>query len=166
MKIGHTVYCDMDGVLADFDVGFKQISGGKDPEKTPDSELWSIIKDHGKSEFFRNLPWMAGSKEMWSFITENFLRVKILSATGRSDIEEGGQAALGKTQWLMKNLSTIQEADIIFVPNKHKKRHYSRPGHIIIDDTPVVITEWDAKGGIGILHKSAQTTIGVLRQYV
>lgn len=157
-----TVYVDMDGVLADFDKAFYEISG-LNTDTTSDEQLWSKIESHGKVRFFAELPWMPGSEDMWRFITNNFLHVKILSATGR---DANGQAAKGKTMWLRHHLPHLKESDIILVPNKHKKRHYSKPGDIIIDDTPVVIQEWIHKGGIGILHKSAADTINHLRKYV
>lgn len=159
-----TVYVDMDGVLADFDGYFNQITGLA-TNNIEDSELWSRIDAHGKSRFFSELPWMPGGKDLWQFVIDNFLSVKILSALGRSDVVDG-QTSAGKKAWLRKNIPTLRESDIILVPNKHKKRHYSRPGDIIIDDTDVVIAEWVKKGGTGILHKTAQYTIGKLKQFV
>jgi len=158
------VYVDMDGVLADFDQGVYNITGTS-PDTISEEELWNAINEYGKSKFFSELPWMSGSKEMWNFITNNFLKVKILSALGKSD-KGNNQTAQGKTAWLRHNLPSLRESDIILVENKHRKRHYSRPGDIIIDDTPVVIQEWIKKGGIGILHVSATGTINQLKKYV
>lgn len=158
------VYVDMDGVLADFDRGYYDISG-MNTDAVSDEELWSAIEAYGKAKFFAQLPWMDGSKDMWNFITQNFLKVKILSALGKSDATNR-QTTQGKTSWLRHHLPNLHTDDIILVENKHKKRHYSRPGDIIIDDTPVVIQEWVKKGGIGILHKTAQETISQLKTYV
>ncbi len=158
------VYVDMDGVLADFDRGFYEITGIS-TDNISDEELWARISAHGKSKFFSELPWMDGGKEMWNFIISNFLDVKILSALGKSD-KIDKQTTQGKTMWLRHHLPSLHSNDIILVDNKHRKRHYSRPGDIIIDDTPVVIQEWVKKGGIGILHKTAQETISLLKRYV
>lgn len=163
--VKRTVYIDMDGVLADFDKGFFNISGGKTAENTPDPELWEIIGKYGKVKFFSELPWMPGGQELWGFVTDNFLKVKILSACGRnSDVDK--ETPTGKLTWLRHHLTHLSMDDIILVTNKHKKRHYSKPDDIIIDDTPVVIHEWVKKGGIGILHKDSGETISVLKQYV
>ncbi len=159
-----TVYVDMDGVLADFDRGFYEISGVSS-DNVSDEELWAKISAYGKAKFFSGLPWMPGGKEMWNFIEQNFLTVKILSACGKSD-KIDRQTTQGKTHWLLHNLPSLRSSDIILVDNKHRKRHYSKPGDIIIDDTPVVIQEWVKKGGIGVLHKTAQDTIGQLKRYV
>lgn len=159
-----TVYVDMDGVIADFDHGFIEIAG-MSPESVDDNELWSRISARGKSRFFSELPWMPGGQELWQFVTQNFLQVKILTALGKSDAQDK-QTSTGKRQWLQKNIPDLQDSDIIMVPNKHKKRHYSKPGDIIIDDTESTIHEWNKKGGIGILHRTASETLSKLRPYV
>jgi len=159
-----TLYCDMDGVLADFKEHFKQLFNREDTQ-TPDIELWALIENYGKSKFFSGLPWMPGGQELWKFVTSNFMRVKILSAVGRTD-KIDGQASTGKKAWLMKHISNLSEKDIILVDNKRKKRYYSQPGDIIIDDTPIVIDDWLGKGGIGILHTSVEKTISELNNYL
>ncbi len=100
-----------------------------------------------------------------AFTTDNFLRVRILSALGKSN-KIDNKTSLGKLAWLRHNIPSLQLDDIILVENKHKKRHYSKPGDIIIDDTPLVIQEWIQKGGIGILHRTADDTITKLKQYI
>lgn len=169
MKIRH-IFVDMDGVLADFE-GFYEKMFGKnvnikhEPFNLPDEELWGNIDKYGKSKFFENLPWINGSKEMWDFVVKNFVRVKILSALGKTD-KIDKQTSQGKYAWLSHHLPELRDQDIILVENKHRKRHYSRVGDIIIDDTPVVIQEWRHKGGTGILFESAGKTIEELKKYV
>lgn len=127
--------------------------------------MWARIGAYGKAKFFSELEWMAGGKELWQFITNNFLKAKILSTLGKSD-KIDKQTTQGKLTWIRHNIPSLQMNDIILVDNKHKKRHYSKPGDIIIDDTPIVVQEWVQKGGIGILHKTASNTIAELNQYV
>ena len=112
------------------------------------------------------MPWVPGSKEMWNFITDNFLNVKILSALGRSDKVDGGKTAKGKLAWLRKTIPSLKETDILLVPNKHAKKHYAKPSDILIDDTEGNIKDWESKGGIGILFKTPKDTIIKLREYV
>jgi hypothetical protein len=163
-NINRVVYCDLDGVLVDFSRGFYDITG-RTSDSVQDQELWAAIDAHGKAKFFSELDWTSGGQEMWSFINENFLRVKILSALGKSD-KIDRQTTRGKLMWLRSNAPELQLDDIILVENKHRKRHYSKPGDIIIDDTLVVIEEWNQKGGIGIFHETASNTIAKLKQYV
>lgn len=159
-----TVYVDMDGVLADFDKRLHDITG-RTSDKVQYQELWAAIDAHGKAKFFGELPWMPGGKELWNFVTNNFLKVKILSALGKTDRIDK-QTTQGKLVWLRHNIPALQLDDIILVQNKHRKKHECKPGDIIIDDTLVVIEEWNKKGGIGILHRTAAETIAKLRQYV
>ena len=159
-----TVYVDMDGVLADFERGIQDITG-RSINNIKDPEMWAAIDAYGKAKFFGELQWVTGGKELWSFVTNNFLKVKILSALGKTDHIDK-QTTQGKLQWLRHNIPDLQLDDIIFVQNKHSKKHYCKPGDIIIDDTPTVIEEWIKKGGIGILHRTTSETISKLRQYV
>ena len=157
-----TCFVDLDGVLANFDRGFYEITG-KDSENVQDQELWAAIDAYGKARFFGELPWMPDGKELWNFVSSNFLKVKILSALGKTDND---LTAKGKLQWLRHNIPTLQLDDIILVKNKYKKKHYCKRGDIMIDDAPIVIDEWSKKGGIGILHKTTQDTINILKKYV
>jgi 5'(3')-deoxyribonucleotidase len=158
------IYVDMDGTLCDFEGHFQKISN-LNIKSVSDDELWKTIESYGKDKFFSELPWLSGSRDMWNFATQNFLHVKILSALGKSDIVDN-QTTQGKKSWLNKHLPDLREDDIILVQNKHKKRHYSKKGDIMIDDTYIVIQEWIKKGGVGILHKTSIDTINQLRRYV
>ena len=159
-----TVYVDMDGVIADFDKSFQEITG-RTSDSVQDQELWAAIDAHGKAKFFSELLWMPGGQELWKFVTDNFLKVKILSALGKSD-KIDKQTTQGKLVWLRHNIPALQLDDIILVQNKHRKKHYCKMGDIMIDDTPTVIDEWSKKGGIGILHRTTKETINILKKYV
>ena len=45
----------------------------------------------------------------------------------------------------------------------HDGSHFGRP-NVLIDDFPQNIKEWDAAGGIGILHTSAAESIKRLKE--
>lgn len=156
------VFVDIDGVLADFMKGWSSISNGVKPEDITTKAFWKIINSVGKDKFFYFLPWMPDGKELWSFISNNFINVKILSSLGVPD----KLTIKGKFLWLNKNIPELTEEDIILVPDKHKKQQYSGPGRIIIDDTESNIVEWNSKGGIGIWHKNARDTIKRLQKFI
>lgn len=159
-----TIYCDMDGVLANFKGHYQELFG-KNPDTTPDPELWNDINTHGKAKFFEELPWMPGGQELWKFMTDNFMRVKILTALGKTD-KVDKQGSRGKRAWLAHHIPNLMDKDIKMVINKHQKQWYSRPGDIIIDDTPLVIDEWNAKGGTGILYQNANQAITELKKHL
>ena len=123
------------------------------------------IDAYGKSKFFSELKWMPGGKELWAFVNQHFIRVKILSALGKTD-KIDKKTSTGKREWLSHHIPSLTSDDIILVDNKHHKRRYCKPGDIIIDDTPIIIEEWNKKGGIGILHKTAGETINILKRYI
>ena len=68
-----------------------------------------------------------------------------------------------KMIWLQKYGITFNP---IFVPGKRLKQQHAAPDRILIDDTESVIDQWNAAGGIGILHKDWETTITILKMYV
>lgn len=76
----------------------------------------------------------------------------------------------GKLKWLSKNLKPIignKRCFALLVKDKGMKLKYAtRNGNkcILIDDDPDNINDWNSKGGIGILHKSAEKTIGKLKK--
>ena len=97
-------------------------------------------------------------------ITSNFLKVKILSALGKSD-KIDKQTTKGKLTWIRHNIPSLQLDDIILVDNKYQKKRYASPNNIIIDDTSVVIQN-GLKAVLGIFHKTAPETIKKLNFYV
>ena len=167
-KYDRTVYVDMDGVIADFaraaaEIGFPVPPGDK--VNPNDDAMWEKINSLGRDKFFANLNWTPDGKKLWDYVNNNFLNIKILTALGQTD-KKDGMTSKGKKTWLHRNIPMLNEKDIIMVPNKHAKRHYARPGDIIIDDTKVVIDGWERKGGIGIHHKTTDDTIRKLEKYV
>ena len=167
-KYDRIIYCDMDGVIADFRksaaaLGFNIPS--TDIETPKYEEMWAAIDAMGKDKFFADLDWMRDGKQLWKFITDNFMNVKILTALGRAD-QKDKLTTKGKRMWLQRNIPTLDDSDIIMVPNKHAKKHYAKDGDILIDDTEICIKQWIRSGGIGILHKTTMDTIRKLERYV
>lgn len=157
-------FVDMDGVIANFDRGVLELTGFTLDQQT-EEEMWKKINEYGKSKFFTELHWTIGGKQLWYYVTNHFIHVKILSALGSND-KIDKKTTVGKMGWLNRNIPSLREDDIILVSNKHKKHHYSKSENIIIDDNNVVIEEWVRKGGIGILYRNTLDTISKLKEYV
>jgi hypothetical protein len=68
----------------------------------------------------------------------------------------------GKRKWLQKNVS-ISSAKIHLV-QRSQKQIYSKKNTVLIDDYIRNIKEFSAKGGIGIRHKRAGSTISELKK--
>ena len=59
------VFCDLDGVLCDFDAGFRRISG-RNPDELNMGHMWSIVAS--TDSFYEHLPWMSDGRELWDAI--------------------------------------------------------------------------------------------------
>jgi len=151
----YKIFCDMDGVLVDFEKGFEIISKGKRPADMPKNRFWamffSLTKGKGK-EYWAGLPWMPDGKILWSYIKP--YNPTILSAPPNAEAEAG------KYQWVNSNLGG---APLIF-KQARDKHHYAEKGTILIDDRADTIDRWNANGGKGILHTSATNTIKALKK--
>ncbi len=163
----YVIYCDMDGVLCDFDLGYRELTGVSTAEANTKGKtyFWELFrKGAGKNEksFWSNLPWQPGGRELWKAIspyTPNILSSPAIDFSLPPDQQlspEYNQAIQGKKEWISKNLTNVREE--IFVPAVQKAT-FAAPNHILIDDLEKNITAWEANGGIGILHKNLPDTL-------
>jgi hypothetical protein len=161
------IFCDMDGVLVDFEKGVEQLTGGlsfRTFEKSKSSsgkdgtkEIFNLINTGG-SIWWATLPWMKDGKILWNFIKNR--KPTILTAGSRKycgDISEKG-----KKDWVLKNLGA--NVEVIVVDGGVDKQRYAQANYILIDDYTSNIREWNNAGGIGILHTNSQDTINKLQQ--
>lgn len=156
------VFCDMDGVLVDWEKAFKEYVG-KDIDDIPKKESHDICRDL-PVEWWINLQWLPDGKELWNYINKNFQNVYILSSPTK---DKESKSVKGKWKWLENNniVNEIGRENIFITPDKYK---YVREDgiSILIDDTPKKINSWIDAKGIGILHKSTADTISQLKQYL
>lgn len=149
------IYVDLDGVLVDFDNGFKAISNGIDKsmyiKQHGIHKFWQLINSH-KQEWWENLNWMPDGAKLWEAIKNK--NVKVL--TSGSTRNTGVMAINGKNKWVSDHLGLVET---IVVNSSHDKQKYARPGDILIDDLYSNISAWTVKKGIGILHRNAEDTI-------
>lgn len=153
----YNLYVDMDGVLVDFVKAFAEISDdpkAKHPEayhKKYGDTFWDLLKEQN-IDFWKSMQWMSDGKKLWSYI-------KFKSPTILSTPVSGYQPCIqGKKSWVKQNLGNI--GTIL----SDQKFQYATENSILIDDMEKNITPWKAKGGIGILHKSATDTITKLKE--
>jgi len=65
----------------------------------------------------------------------------------------------GKTEWVQR-LPNLRKLYFASAKNKVK---FARPDSILIDDRKDTIDAWNAAGGVGIFHTSAEDTIKQLQ---
>ena len=150
----YTIYCDMDGVLVNFVQGYKELTGiDTSTYVKGDTNFWAPVDEAG-AEWWANLDWMSDGSQLWNYIKK--YDPYILSSPSRSN-----SSRVGKDAWCKINIPN-QYRKLLLYP-RHEKQKFAGPNHILIDDMAETIKEWNNKGGIGILHKSAATTIFTLK---
>ena len=151
------IYCDMDGVLVDFDKQFEKASGGISPREYEDKNgkeaFWNVINEKGVG-FWVGMPWMVSGKQLWDHIKP--YNPKLLSAPSRSN-----ESRLGKRLWVKNNIPGTE----LILAYAENKKNYADGNNILIDDRPSNIDQWKAAGGIGILFISTEQTIKELSKY-
>lgn len=139
-------FLDMDGVFADFELGFKNLTGF-DIHSKPKKEIWKIINTQ-LPHIFSTLPVIPMAKNFLLNLKTNGITPIFLTACPHSFFI---QAAHDKRKWLREKLDTLD----LMIPctEGHNKAGYiENEGDILIDDKMKNIEYWNKHGGIGILH--------------
>ena len=100
------------------------------------------------------MPWMPDGKELWNHIKQ--YKPTLLSAPSREN-----ESRLGKRVWVKNNIPGTP----LILAAAEKKKNYARKNAILIDDRVSNINDWNAAGGIGILHTSTSSTLEKLAKY-
>jgi hypothetical protein len=151
MKGDYKIYCDMDGVLVDFDKGYEELTGKKASFDTPKEEFWEPISKAGAA-FWIKLQWMPDGKQLWDYIKP--YNPDLLSAPSREE-----SSKIGKFTWVKRNLPGTK----LILRSAERKQEFATPNSILIDDRADNIQRWKDAGGIGIVHTSAADTIQQLK---
>ncbi len=161
------IYFDMDGVLADFERGVKELchmdppnQNDKDKNPKADDEMWTRIKE--VDHFYDKLELMPDAKEMFDLVYNKYQdRCEILTGIPKKNrgIETSGE---DKKKWIKRLLSEDIVVNIVY--REEKPQYCSGPDCILIDDMAKNIKEWEADGGTGIQNISAKDTIVGLKE--
>ena len=153
----YTIYCDMDGVLSNFDSRFEQFSDNIPPKEYENSfgskNFWDLIDKKVGIKFWAGMEWMSDGKTLWDYISKH--NPIILSAPSARP-----ESKIGKRIWMKRNLPGAK----LILAKRENKQNYADKSNILIDDRPDNIAEWESNGGIGILHTSAASTIKKLKE--
>lgn len=153
-------YVDLDGVLADFHGAAEKVLGRKiGPNDAIGNTDWQVISD--TPDFWSDMDFLRSGKKLWSHIRRQ--QPFILSALPRTDT---GGAKKGKIAWVGRNLKGVTKDRIILVLRKDKQKFAVNVGgrpNLLIDDNAKNIREWEAAGGIGILHHSTTVNKTIAR---
>lgn len=159
------VYFDMDGVLANFDAGVLQKFGidtadRKDRKKVPnrakfDDVMWEKVRED--AHFFRELEPFPETLALLHEVIDRIgaANVAILTAVPRPE-REVVHAAEDKRAWIREHVRADIEVRIGLRADKAASA--TSADDILVDDHEGNIKEWEAAGGRGILHTSAEET--------
>lgn len=134
------VYCDMDGVISDFD-GWKAKHGGITKEN-----LWREISkvDH----FFFNLEPMEEAFKLMEYLESLKIPIAMLTALPlRSSVPDAKE---DKRKWMTKYFDSNIEFNCVY--SAIHKQKFSGPGLVLIDDNKMNIEQWIRKDGSGIYY--------------
>jgi len=157
----YKVYLDMDGVLADFDKRFKDITGmaPKDFEnKYGKDEFWKVIDEDNKISFWVGIPEMPGAKALVDAVKK--YNYELLTSPSAKK-----QSYLGKILWVRNHKDLFGGKPRINF-KRAKEKHEIKPElsktDILIDDREDTIGRWNAAGGTGIVYKNISQVLNDL----
>ena len=142
------IYCDMDGVLADFDAHYLRIFGYV-PTR-PGGTDWKAVRAH--PGFYATIPPMPGLSALWNRLSPHGPIV----LTG---LPSWPHAEAEKREWINRHLPPRTHVICCRAADKHQ---FCRPGDLLIDDYPRHKQRWLDAGGVWITHVSAQSTCAQL----
>eukprot|EP00592_Proboscia_alata_P011588 CAMPEP_0194386840 /NCGR_PEP_ID=MMETSP0174-20130528/88772_1 /TAXON_ID=216777 /ORGANISM="Proboscia alata, Strain PI-D3" /LENGTH=243 /DNA_ID=CAMNT_0039176429 /DNA_START=298 /DNA_END=1029 /DNA_ORIENTATION=- len=179
-KQTYKIFCDLDGVLCDFEEGVKRIFNGRGTKQVSTSQMWSgINRTHG---FYAKLPWTRDGRQLWDAIRP--LNPDILTGVAQMKSTRGH-----KVQWCTRELgvSDINHIDMSGLKQAHqlvngRSRRYgdnivnvitcwsrnkhceSKRGAILIDDREDLGIKWVEKGGVFVHHTCTSNTLEKLKK--
>ena len=149
------VFIDMDGVLSDFDKTIIEKFGTK--------KEWANRWDLLPEDFFFSLPKMSDADELVNHISGQF-EWHVLTAIPNLPVFL--ECRMQKMQWIYKHYK-IYPVRIHCVFQREKQYYAVEENlspNILIDDCESNVTDWKSKGGIAILHTSANDSIREFQQ--
>ena len=145
------LFCDLDGVLADFDRHHLAMTGAES-SKLLDTTDWGAVAR--TPMFYATMPVMSDAFRLWCFIQ----RYNPIILTGLpSSIPGAGEQ---KKAWVATHLDP--RATVVTCKSREKSL-YCCPGDVLIDDWEKYRSLWEAKAGRWITHVSAEKTVAHLK---
>ena len=162
----YQIYCDMDGVLTDFEKRFitllqqegpkyyskaviAQVTRPKHFEKLEgQEEFWRFIDQYIGLEFWSEMEWMPNGRQLWSFIQP-------YNPTILTSPSEDNTSRLGKRLWVREHLVPAPPVEFRF---GEAKSDFANENSILIDDKPSNLEAFASKGGIAIECKDGDVS--------
>ena len=158
------IYLDMDGVVADFDKRFEELSGML-PQSYVDKNglkaFWDLIDEKHKVAFWRGIELMPGAEQLVRYVEQH--PFEMLTAPSIKK-----QSVIGKSLWVKDKVGTLYSSKPKVTYRSAKQKHTVKPNltkfDILIDDKGSTIDSWNAAGGTAILYQNAGQVINDLKK--
>lgn len=154
------IYFDMDGVLADFVRGVRELCGiepapqGPDWKPGCDDAMWAAIRK--VEHFYDRLEMVPGVKALFEELREKYGdKIEILTAVPKPN-KNISDAGPDKIKWVRRLLS--EDITVNIVLREQKPDYCENKNCILIDDFDENIVSWEALGGTAIQFLSAEGT--------
>jgi 5'(3')-deoxyribonucleotidase len=154
------VFLDMDGVLADFELGLQEMLGHKIDLKGVSDVYDNKKRELTSKHLFRNLKPLPDAWKLVDWALNSGIHTEILTAAGTVNrilvIKD-------KIEWIKEHCT---DSWVIIPTFKgSQKAAFAHKKAVLIDDREKNIDLWIKAGGIGILHTTADDTIKQLNEY-
>ena len=160
----YQIYLDMDGVIADFNQRFENLSGMEPSafeQKYGKDLFWDFIDEKNKLRFWVGIPVMEGAKQLVDYVSKH--DYKVLTAPSMKK-----ESRLGKLLWIRNKTGDLFNSKPQVIFKKAKEKHKVKPSltefDILIDDRADTVDRWTSAGGTGILFQSASQAIKELKK--
>ena len=158
------IYLDMDGVVADFDKRFNDLSGMMPQEyvdKKGLNDFWDLIDEKHKVSFWRGIELMPGAQKLVKYVEQ--YPFEMLTAPSIKK-----QSIIGKGLWIKDKVGTLYSTKPKVTYRSAKQKHTVKPNltefDILIDDKPSTIDRWNSAGGTAIFYQNADQVINDLKK--
>jgi hypothetical protein len=157
------IYLDMDGVVADFDKRFIDLSGMLPQayvDKNGLNAFWDLIDEKHKVAFWRGIELMPGAEKLVNFVSK--YPYEMLTAPSIKK-----QSIIGKGLWIKDKTGTLYPSKPKVTYRPAKLKHTVKPNltkyDILIDDKKSTIDRWNNAGGTAIFYVNADQVIDELK---
>jgi 5'(3')-deoxyribonucleotidase len=159
------VYLDMDGVLADFDRKTIELIGKRLRDFPTSQSGWDAISDY--KHIYSILDPMPDAHELVNGILyyQSIHKFDVGILTAIPKLGRIPDAQVHKQQWISKYFPELLP-NFNIGPHAIDKQNHCKPGDVLIDDSHLNIPQWLEKGGYGIFHENAVSSLNSLRSYL
>lgn len=140
------VFCDNDGVLADFQMHLFELFGIH-PGSVPDDDMWAMVL--ATPDFWPTIPVKYGAHDLWALLKPH--NPVVLTGCPKNHYEV---AAAQKVKWVKHHFGA--DVEVITCLSRNKPRYMESPGDILIDDMRGNTRNWVKAGGVAVQYRTVR----------